>query len=63
MTCPQCHPVREVAYSAVSRSLVCLICGWEQPLEEDEVFELFFSRPRRIRPPAVAQPLATATPG
>lgn len=63
MTCPQCDPVRELAYSAPSQSLVCLVCGWEQPLDEDQVFELFFTRRRRIRPPAATPPLAAATPG
>jgi hypothetical protein len=63
MTCPQCHPVQELAYLAVSRSLVCLTCGWERPLDEEEIYELFFTRARRIRPAAAAGPLATVTPG
>lgn len=44
LTCPVCHEKREVAYSAVSSSLVCLQpdCGWERPLDEEETFRLFF---------------------
>jgi hypothetical protein len=43
MTCPNCSD-RQIAYSPLSGSLVCLRagCSWERRLTEEEVFELFF---------------------
>ena len=44
MICPKCLEAGEVAYSAVSGSLLCLrpACGWERLLDEEEIFGLFF---------------------
>jgi hypothetical protein len=46
MTCPQCTEAREVAYAALSQNLICLVCDWEERLDEDEIFDLFFAWPR-----------------
>ncbi len=42
MICPRCLTEGEVAYSALSNGLVCLIpdCGWEQELDAAEAFEM-----------------------
>lgn len=44
MICPNCLENAEVAYSAMTESLICLGpgCSWERRLDEDETFELFF---------------------
>jgi hypothetical protein len=45
MTCPFCLGNTEVAYSPAIGSLVCLDpgCSWRLPLDDDEVFHLFFA--------------------
>lgn len=49
MICPKCLRNSEVAYAPLSGSLICLAgdCTWERPLDEEEVFELFFRRRSR----------------
>ena len=42
MICPKCLIEDEIAYSALSNGLVCLVpeCGWEQELDSVEAYEL-----------------------
>jgi hypothetical protein len=44
MICPECPEPTQVAYSAITGSLVCLGegCTWERVLDEEETFRLFF---------------------
>jgi len=49
MICPNCLKNDEIAYAAMSGSLVCLApgCNWERPMTEDETYELFFGNRRQ----------------
>ena len=42
MICPKCLTEDEIAYSALSNGLVCLVpeCGWEQELDSAEAYQL-----------------------
>jgi len=50
MICPNCLKNAEIAYSAMSESLICLEpgCSWERRMDENETFELFFGS-RKVR--------------